>query len=220
MSAGGGPSKPTKKVNKTVFSVGDRVLLVSPSGGGKTNVIRNMILKRGFLPAIERVEVVTASPDDYEAIAGKLNGAADNDVVIIQTPDDIDGGDLSEFEGHSLPSFVILDDILGHPRVGRLLEQITTHGRHANSIFAISTQAAKDVSTTVRQNSNFVCIFPGLMTPNEQRNAWSMVPGDLSREDFAAKLDKVRAAGPFGFLTIRRGATGPDRYWLNFSGPI
>jgi len=55
---------------------------------------------------------------------------------------------------------IILDDVISnHSKFDDSISQIFTRGRHSNISMIYSTQQASSLSTTMRQNSNFIGIF-------------------------------------------------------------
>ena len=198
-----------KKRSKSVYQPGDRITLIGPSNCGKTVVIKNLLTKRGLLPKIEKVYIFTSSLDDYadmrERINEELVATSGEELVVIIDPssEEAEAYDTNCFDKNEC---VIFDDILGHKKIKDLMLKCFVHGRHTGSIYILTSQANKEISSTIRGNSSCLMIFPSDMNTLEIRNTMSVCPAFLDKEDFKFLLKTVAEKGKPHFLNINKQA--------------
>ena len=204
-----------KRVGNTVYGPGCRLLLVGPSGSGKSVVINNLVSRKGMLPPTKKLFIFSPTKD-YEVMAEKMNAryaevaGDDPDIhpVKVIKPDSEEAEDF-DVEDFNSDDLVIFDDIIGYAPVKNLMLQCWVHGRHTGACFVLATQATKEINSTVRGNSSGVFIFPNRMTSRELMNvSLSECPPDLTRDQFRTLLHEIAAKSGFHFLQINNEVVG------------
>ena len=137
-----------------------RMLLVGPSGSGKSNLLINFLLK--FL-VYDKIYIYTKHMDqdcyrklkrvlqNVEAETGEQILTIDNDPENIISPDDLDP---------HMQNLVVFDDlVLADKSIQRKMTELFVRGRHANTSCFYLSQMYHKIPRDIRLNSTHLCIF-------------------------------------------------------------
>lgn len=178
------------KIKHPEFPTNMRILLVSPSGGGKTNLLMKFLIgddEDEQLIYYEEIYIFTRTPEQkkYKALDEIYTEIAEkNQIEPFHT---ISNGAIPEVSSYTKDKakIVIFDDMLGSDsKTMKIIKDYFTFGRHQNfyAIFFLS-QSYYDVPTLIRKNCNYFGIF-NLSQKREVNAILYDHPGISSPEQF------------------------------------
>jgi len=215
----------TKSQNKNPFApvFPSRAMIIAPSGGGKTNIVMNLVLDYLQFDRLY-LYVKDLEEDKYQfllsymqSVQKQYNEANDTEEQIFffsdRAEDIINVNDLDKDK----QNLIIIDDSVLDKEANEKVSELFIRGRKRNALVIYQTQSYFDVPKIMRLNSNYVI----LLNANNQRELIEIAKTYASDIDFQEfkNLYKQCTAEPFGFMVI--DAVSPYKcmkYRCNFDG--
>jgi hypothetical protein len=180
-----------------------RMLLVGPSGSGKSNLLMNFLLK--FLD-YDKIYIYTKHMDqdcykklrrvleNVEYETGEQILTIDNDPENIISPGDLDP---------HMQNLVVFDDlVLADISIQRKITEMFVRGRHANCSCFYLSQMYHKIPRDIRLNSTHLCIFD-VCNKREMSLLASELNNSMPRDDFI-DMYNMCTEKPFDFMYIDR----------------
>lgn len=183
-----------------------RMLVVAASGGGKTNLVCNLVMDylvwdRLYIFAPDLTE------DKYVWMIGTLKAIEDKYNEINETdeqmvwfsdkPEDIpDVNDLDE----NYQNVVIIDDSVVNKAANERVSELMIRGRKRNASVIYQTQSFFNVPKVMRLQANYVVLFT-VAGQNELREICKVFATQVEYAEFK-KLFAQCTGRPFGFMLL------------------
>jgi hypothetical protein len=179
------------------------MLLVGPSGSGKSNLLMNFLLK--FLD-YDKINIYTKHMDQdcYKKLKRVLENVEaetcediltiDNDPENIISPEDLNP---------HMQNLVVFDDlVLADKTVQRKITELYVRGRHANCSCIYLSQMYHKIPRDIRLNSTHLCIFD-VCNKREMSLLSTELNSKMSNSDFINMYGKC-TQDPYTFMYIDR----------------
>ena len=180
-----------------------RMLMVGPSGSGKSNLLMNFFLK--FLD-YDKIYIYTRHMDQdcYKKLRRVLENVEnetgeeiltiDNDPENIISPDDLDP---------HMQNLVVFDDlVLADKAIQRKMTELFVRGRHANCSCFYLSQMYHKVPRDIRLNSTHLCIFD-VCNKREMSLLATELNTCMPRDEFI-NMYNLCTQEPFDFMYVDR----------------
>jgi hypothetical protein len=200
-----------------------RMLISGASGGGKTNMMMNLILhhlrfdklylysRHLYDPKDVYISCISLFEKAQKRVQKRLK---DPNYKIIEYSDKFEDIPTYDQYDNKLVNLVVIDDFVNEPNQKKIVEYYTS-GRHSNiSIFYLS-QSMYLVDKTIRLNCNYIAIFE---TPSarELRMLASEFCAEKTYEEIVEMM-KEALNEPFSFFLIDKKSTDKNlRYRKRF----
>lgn len=181
-----------------------RLFVYSPSGGGKTTMILNLVYKYLEYDTIT-IYAKNADQDTYEELIERLKEIEEDTnkqfTHIGSTADEILPIDSYDAE---LQNLIIFDDFLIDKQANKLIQEYFIRSRHKNCSLMYLSQKYYEPSDTalkgIRDNCNYFALFKGAGGISLNQMCRDLA-GHLSKDVFE-KMYKQVVSKPFGFLVV------------------
>lgn len=197
-----------------------RVVVAGVSGGGKSTMLANLIL-RGFLsPGPDTITICAKSPFQPGYAPYHKLAEAEPDKVFLKTLEELDIDDPAY--DPELRHVLLIDDYAANKKElknPKLLD-VFFRGRHRNMTTFITTQSFFVLPKEIRDNTSSFCLFKCCNGRTEvARLANALCDGTISKELFIHCYDTA-IEEPYGFLMFDREAKPELRYRKGFTDAI
>lgn len=200
-----------------------RMLLVAPSGAGKTNVVMNLVLNYLDFDRIY-IYIKDIAEDKYVFLISyfqalekqfqELNGTDEQIIWFSDDPKDIVPLDELDPEYQSL---VIFDDAVTDKKANETISDMFIRGRKRNCSLIYQTQSLFDVPKKLRLNANYVLLF-GVSDQNELQSIGRKYATSVDYQTFK-KLFAECVNIPYGFMLLDQVTTkAPLKIRCGFDG--
>lgn len=217
------PKTPARNKNPLAPQWPARVIIVAPSGGGKTTILVNLVTKYLEFDRIY-IYVKDLSEDKYqfmigyiEALQRKYNEENDTDKQFIwysdRAEDIIKVNDLDpEYQ-----NLVIIDDAVLDKTANSAAAELFIRGRKRNATIIYQTQSFFSMPKTIRLNANYL-ILMSAGSASEMRELAKTYATDLTYDEFK-KLYRECTNTAYGFMVIDKVTNKPPmKYRCKFDG--
>ena len=227
------------KVNKKIVpSLPFRMLVTAKSGGGKSSLLGNILLRdswynkdfsgddiyifSGSLHSDEKLKTII---EQKEIPSHNLYGAYDNEVgnklydMLVEEFIEFRKDHPKKKPPHSL---IVFDDLsfsgeLKNTGKQSFIERLAANSRKHNISFIILAQKYSQISTGVRENAT--AAFFGESTTKQEELIANDYAYRMKKADFIRMMDSATDA-PFSFLFINLGLPVKERYYDTNFQPI
>jgi hypothetical protein len=200
------PNEKHRNVNDLCPQWPARIIIVAPSGGGKTNLVLNLIIKMLLFDRLY-VYVKDLEEDKYVFLLGlmqeleekfnELNETEDELVTFSDKGEDIvDVNDLNP----KMQNLVIIDDAILDSKANEKVSELFIRGRKRNSTIIYQTQSYFDMPKIIRLNANYLI----LLNVNNKRELIEIAKTyacDIDFQEFK-KLYEECTSEPWSFMVI------------------
>jgi hypothetical protein len=218
-----------------------RGVILSPSGGGKTVLLSNLILNV-YRGCFERLYIFSPSVH-VDATWNAVKDYQENIMKVKESPkeklyfDDYNPEDLQHIintqhqvilhmKKRNLSQLysilIIIDDHADDPKFSRhskLLHSLFTRGRHSSISTIVSTQKFTSVGQIIRVNATFLCVYR-LRNQKDLDAFLDEVSGTVGRKELL-EIYNLATKEPYSFLYIN--LVSPkinDMFYINFNQKI
>lgn len=195
------------------------LMIVAPTGGGKSNLVAWLLTKDGFLRGVyDRIEVF--NPNHREDLLGRVAALPEDQIHDVYTDEAL--GAIMERQqearakGRPEQCLILFDDCQDAFMTSGVLQRFASKARHYDCTMWIVCQYCCSIPPVCRNQMGAFILMGSLK--NRDLSVLEMIaPDDQLRRHYQA----VRAqADPFAFLYITMKGEGGKKYWLNFERPL
>jgi hypothetical protein len=218
-----------------------RSIILSPSGGGKTVLLSNLILNvyRGcfervfvFSPSVH-VDATWNAVKDYQENIMKVKESPKEQLYFDHySPEDLQNIIDTQHQvilhmkkrnlNQLYSILIIVDDFADDPsfsRHSKLLHSLFTRGRHSSISTIVSTQKFTSVAQIIRVNATFLCVYR-LRNQKDLDAFLEEVSGAVGRKELL-EIYNLATKEPYSFLYINLLSSKiNDMFYINFNQQI